>query len=221
MSYAGMAASVVGGELQGWAAALARQEMYRQYLKEMIRQRGSWNEALGTFNESVKQGGAETAKEQMGAGQANREAQYERVGNVPLSNTESQRSTSGQALDKARGELVGSARAKLGSYGDWDMEQTLRQVDTARKLNQVANFAGGNAQVFPYRMYDAQHSQDTMAMIGQAISALGGGSIDFSQFSKAPQSGGGGGISQEGFDFNPGLSIDPNTGMAINPTVFG
>lgn len=170
---AGAAAQVLGQVLQAVAANKARHKMEEAYKQEMKRQRGFRNEAFGVVEGAFPQMGVETAREQMGAGQAHRESLYEQVGQIPFSPNQPVGMGPTES-DKANIGMAGQARAKLGSYTDWQLDQMINNIRTQNELNRIVNFSGGEAQVFPWRMYDAQHSADALDFAGNALSSLGG-----------------------------------------------
>lgn len=171
MSYLGAGAQMVGGIMQSIAASQAAKAMQEQYKQELMRQRRYGQQSSAEFIPSLTSHGAETAQTQMAQGQQERMKSYSdmnngsfAIGTAPIG-----------AADKSYLNLTGASRAKLGSYGDWQLEQAINNIRTNEALNRVSNFAGGAAQVFPYRMYDAQHSADELAFWGGLISSIGGG----------------------------------------------
>lgn len=171
-----MGANIAGTELQGWAALLEKWAMQKQFQEEAARQAGYRTQALGAFGQGLPMAGSAMAAPTMADAASAREAGYAKLGAIPLSVSDPKYATSrNPAADQAYAALIGGNRARLGAYGDWQFKQGLSAQETARQLNQISNFAGGTARVFPYLMYKAQHSQDAMAAIGQALSSLGGG----------------------------------------------
>lgn len=225
MSYAGMGANIAGTELQGWAALLEKWAMQKAFQDEANKQAGYRTQALGTFGQGLPMAGSAMAQPTMDAAAAQRRAGYQTIGAVPLSvspsTTPSQSRNPG--ADAAYAALIGGNRARLGAYGDWRLAQDLSAMQTGRNLNQISSFAGGQARVFPYQMYKAQHSQDAMAAIGQALSSLGGGGGGGigQQYIQQPQAQYGSGLDQWGMGnylnarmSGPGV-IDPNIGAGI------
>ena len=179
---AGAAANVIGGIVQMIAAKKAGQEMYEATQREMDLQNKFRNQAFTTFQPAVGTRGVETAREQIGAGADQRQDFYGKVGQSKLGLNE-QKSNRGQA----QYQLSGQNRANLGGYSDWALQQMISSIRTQDELNRLSSFAGGQAQVFPYKMSDAQHSQDNLAAIGGLISSIGGSAPAWSSFSGAPQ----------------------------------
>lgn len=178
----GAATSVVGGTMQAVAASQEQREMFRQFQRELQRQGAYRNEAMGSFNNWAPTLGAETARTEMGAGAANRMADYTRVGGQSL-----KQGGGNDARDQAYFDMTGANRAKLSSYNDWQNRQAISGEREGQALAKISNFAGGDAQVFPYRMYQAQHSADELAFWGQMISSIGGGASNYAQLFSGPQ----------------------------------
>ena len=179
----GAGANVVGGIMQTAAAGMAQKAMYSALARELQRQQGHRNEALGAFQGGTEQRSAETANQQVDAGAQKREAKINQVGGLTFGL--GQPNLMGR--DKAAYKLKGMSRARLGGYSDWALDQMISNLRTQDQLNKISNFAGGDAQVFPYRMYDAQHSGDELAFWGSLISSIGGSSPAWGQmFGQAP-----------------------------------
>jgi hypothetical protein len=182
----GAGASVVGGIMQMIAARQAQAAIRNAIENEMTRQAGYRNQAFGTLGEAIPQRGVETARSQMAEGAANRRQAYEGVNQASLGfgGGQSQR-------DRANYSLQGDARAKLGSYSDWQLRQLVSHIRTQDKLNKISNFAGGQAQnVFPYVLHDSQHKGDELAALGQLIAAAGGTATSFGSLYGATPEGG-------------------------------
>lgn len=188
MSYVGMAANVVGGELQGWASVLERQAIQDELDRELQQQQVFRGQGQDIFQGALSGYGAGAANQQLAQGKANRIKAYRGVEDVPLGF--SAPGQKGFATDTGYGRLLGSNRAGLGSYSDFALNQALASNNRQRLLNQLASSAGGNAGLYPYYQYQAQHSMDDLAMIGAAISSIGGGAANYAQYAQGPQGGG-------------------------------
>jgi len=187
MSYAGAATSIVGGELQGWAALLDKWAMADAYQKQAQTQAGFRDQALRLFN--PQQFGAQAMQQELAQDSAQRQQGYSDINRTPLAVNQPGGNTAQQ--DSAYLSLVGGQRANLGAYSDWAVQQAIKNLQTQNALNQIKNFAGGEAGVFPLQMYKAQHANDDLAAAGQAISSLGGGAANYSSlFGQVPPQGG-------------------------------
>lgn len=216
----GAIASVVGGIMQSIAASQEQKAMIREFQKELARQRGFQTEAWGQFNQRLPGAGAETARTQMATGQQEREKGYAATGATPVSIGHSMFSPT--AIDQASAAMRGGLRAKLGSYGDWQHQQGMANTRFQDELNRISNFSSGWQQVEPYRMYDAQHSNDELAFWGQLISSIGGSSMNLaSSFGGTPPSMGRGGSAID-WNFAPdAIAPDYLGDVNINPSLGG
>lgn len=181
----GAGANLVGGTVQAVAASLAAQAMQREFEREMLRQQRYRNEAFGGLQPYLPTLGVETARQQIAQGAQNRMNLFGQVGQAPLA-----LGAQPNQVEQARYGLLGQARANLGGYSDWQLNQMINAIRAQDELNRISSFSRGTAQVFPYRMYDAQHSQDQLAFFGNLISSLGGSAGNWaSLFGTGPQQG--------------------------------
>lgn len=197
----GAGANLVGGTMQAIAASQAAKAMGKATQRELQRQRGYSNEALSTYDQFLPSQGAESAMESVQKGADTRKALDKFLLSLQMG-PNGQGAMQGRDLSQLR--LRGNARATLGGYSDWALDRLLKQIRTQNDLNKISNFAAGTASIFPYRMYDAQHSQDELAFWGQLIQSVGGGGGSFgSAFGggQAPQ----GGAMQGGLDAGAGF----------------
>jgi len=206
----GAATSIIGGELQGWAALLDKWKMEQEFDSELKRQNAFKQEALNRFGQRIPTAGSDQAYADLSSGAADRNARYAAVQQVPMGIASKGQPQGNPQRDAATASLLGQQRAALGAYSDWGLKQAIQNIQTQRALNQIEDRAKGQAGVFPYRMYDAQHSHDVMAEVGQAISSLGGGSSDYSKFAGGDPSGGGMGYSPAAYSaYGQAYGIDP------------
>lgn len=200
----GAGTAIVGGELQGWAALLDKWAMQKAYQAEAHKQNeyaaqagdvlygtpARATQVGGTGNlidlsktpGSIAQASPASAQAMMQQGAGARRQAYSDIGKVPLGSGFSPMSNFNPSASDAYLGLVGDARAKLGGYSDWAVQQAINNLRNQQRLNQITSFAGGQAKnVFPLQMYAAQHDQDALAAIGQAISSVGGAAGNFAQ----------------------------------------
>lgn len=174
--------NVVGGELQGWAALLDKWNMQKTYENEARQQAAFRDQAMQQFGRGVRQSTPARAEGYIGQGANLRQQEYSKLGQVPLGSGFSPMSGYKSSPDDAYLSLVGGARANLGGYSDWAVQQAINNIRNQQALNQITSFAGGQAKnVFPLQMYKAQHSNDALAAIGQAIQSIGGAAGNYAQ----------------------------------------
>lgn len=187
MGYAGMAMGVAGQLMQLAAAVGANKAMGNTYQDQLTKQGAYRNQATRGLDSQIAGSTAEVAGKQMAQGATDRQAAYAKADSSPLSVPTSTSTSSGDSRDQAYAASVGANRSKLGGYSDWALKQAIQNINAQRMLGQVENFAKGSAGVFPYQMYDAEHSQDTLKTGGQLLAGIGG--------SMGGMGGGGGGTS--------------------------
>lgn len=183
----GAAAQAVGSIMQMIAAKRAEAEMNKAFQKEQIGQEGYSNQAFSALQSLYPQMGVESAKTTMAEKKKLREGMYDK--NLASSYAIQEGRT---GRDKASTKMRGGLRAQLGSYGDWQLNNMIKNIRAQDELNKLSYYAGEDAQTFPYLMSDAQHSQDDLAAMGQLIGSLGGTAANFSQLYGAPPAGGAG-----------------------------
>jgi hypothetical protein len=169
LSY-GIGLSELGSTLQNIATVQDKQAMARAYQDELARQGAYRGQALQTFGSYLPGFTAESAQRQIGDAATKRKALY--AGAAPFAGPLPYQQ--GRPTDAAYNQLLGGLRANYGGYGDWQFNQQQQLLEQSRAINQILNFARGTANVFPYRMYDASHAGDTMALIGGGLSAASG-----------------------------------------------
>lgn len=69
--------------------------------------------------------------------------------------------------------LVTGAGNELGSYGDWNTNQNVGNIDTNSKLGVINNEAQANARLFPTELGVASEKGDKLSGWGQLVSSLG------------------------------------------------
>lgn len=187
MAWAGMAANIVGGELQGWAAVLERNAMFDRFKQQQAQQQEFRQRGENLFNTFTQNQGADFAKTDLKKSAADRANQYADVLGVPMAISLPYQESRSPKRDVAWANMRAGQRATIGSYGDWALHRTLNDIQNREAIRMLTDQAAGQASLFPYQMYQAQHSQDTLAMIGAAISSIGGGAANYAQYAQGPQ----------------------------------
>ncbi len=172
MGFIGSALGIVGGLMQAAAANRSNHQMGAAYRDEIARQGGYQNQATTALDPSIAGSDVGTANRQIAEGAQQRNQAYGQANAVPLGIPTA--SSQSNASDTAYNKMVGGQRAQLGGYSDWALKQAIQNIQTQRAMDQAINFAHGTAGVFPYRMYNAQHSADTIATLGKIVSSAAG-----------------------------------------------
>ncbi len=171
----GAATNIIGGVMKAFAAAEAQKKAFKEFQTERGRQTGYADEAGSAVRQSLEGATADVARQQMEEGRNKRLMDFSNVAQVNLLPGGMQGMNQ---VDNAKFGVLSKARANLGSYSDWALEQTLRDIKTQQELNRVINFAGGTASVFPYRQDAALHSMDVLALMGNTLQQAGGAGGD-------------------------------------------
>ena len=183
----GIGSNIVGGEMQGWAAQLDREAMARAFQAEMAQQNAFRQQGMQQFQQGLAGQGYQSAQQLMQQGAQNRMNTYGSLAGAPMGFSVSEQGSKSGARDAATVQQAGQARANLGAYGDWQQQAGVNSLVTQRLLNQLASTASGQASLYPYQMYQAQHEWDPLAMAGAAISGLGGAAGNYMQYAQQPQ----------------------------------
>lgn len=177
-----MATNIAGSEMERWASILAADAMNKQFSQQMKTQNMYRDQSGSLFGQYAPTLSAEQAGKDMASGAANRNANYAQVQGRSLAPGDSS-----DAATNAQLMLQGQQRARLGSYGDWQTDQSNRASDFQTGINRIANRAGGAASVFPYQMSRAQHSMDWLNMLGEMVKGAGGGAASFGMLDQQNQ----------------------------------
>lgn len=202
----GAGLGVLGAVMQMVAAKKAEAEMAQTFQKEQDLQNRYQVQAFGNHQQLVPTQGVETARQDLAAGKERRVGEYNRLNENRLGGGPA------NARDQQAFALSGNARANLGSYSDWQLNNAIRRIRSADRLNRIVFNASEDAGVFPYRMFDAQHSADDLAALGQLAASAGGATTAFGSLYGAQPKGGltdganGAQYGGPGYDFNNGYS---------------
>lgn len=177
-----MATNIAGSEMERWASILAADAMNKQFSQQMKTQNMYRDQGGSLFGQYAPTLGVEQANKDMASGAANRNANYAQVQGRSLAPGDSSDATTNAQL-----MLQGQQRARLGSYGDWQTDQSNRASDFQTGINRIASRAGGAASVFPYQMSRAQHSMDWLNMLGEMVKGAGGGAASFGMLDQQNQ----------------------------------
>ena len=143
-------------------AELDRQQSYRQQGKK-------------AFETSLAQSSEPVAREQVQAGADQRLATMDKVAGVPLVASQANPvETQGVNVVTPSLQRSATAAANLQGYSEWELRQWIKNLRSQQNLRILNQFAQGSANVLPYELQDASHSQDRLISIGQIMQALGG-----------------------------------------------
>lgn len=166
----GAAAQFAGSMMQAVAANQEQRSMFNTFRDELARQGVYGAEAYAQkFEPGVRTWG--NANEDIGNAAQKRTDVYNDINNRPLVAGAEHTDKKASAILKSEAQNKG----KVAGVGDWMNQQGYNMQRAQQGIDQVSNFSRGDAAVFPYKMWNAQHSQDELAFWGQLISSAGGG----------------------------------------------
>lgn len=171
----GMGTSLAGGIMQAIAAGLAKRKMQQQFQSELNKQRGFQQQAFGDFSTALPAFGAEQAQRDIGSSVTQRLGDYGRVEAAPMATG----APPASAIERAMIGRGNEASAGYRGYADWQKNVGTREQDLSNILARIMFRSRGQANVFPYQMYDAQHRYDWLQVLGQLVSAAGGAASSF------------------------------------------
>lgn len=171
---AGALASATGMGMNMAANAQAQDAMNRVRRAAAAKQKEFQSRAESVFKKSLDQSGADTARADQESGEAARTEGYRALAESgkPLG-TSTNLTPSARARAKAWQNIVTTAQAKLGSYGDARTAAALRAGQAGDELGVISNQARGQASILPAQMEAASHAGDSLKGWGQFASAVG------------------------------------------------
>lgn len=198
------ALQIAGGVIESAAASRAAQEMRDETGREIRRQGKFRNQGFSELGQTIPTQGVESARESIADNAGKRTEKY-------ASANEQKFDASGSGpsdRDKMAIGMSGSARANLGAYSDWQLGQMIKRIRLQEKLNKISSFSGGEAQIFPSRLEDAQHSQDELGAFGAFLGSVGGAGSSQAAYAQ--------GNSQIASNYSKGYDYTPREGGQIN-----
>ena len=175
LSAGGAAASYAGQR----KAAKAQERVLADY-RSRNKQREA--DAAAAFDASLAKSGRVTADESLDDGTQRRLDAYESLGQAlpaqPLPTTATKNTLVKPSTVKNTGsvweKLMNNAQAKLGSYGDWQLQQGIKDTRADQQISRIsANAKGDWNNVVPVEMTAASHKGDALQGWGQLLSAAG------------------------------------------------
>lgn len=197
----GLALGVGGAAMQYRGAKRAADASQNVWNSFRDRNRLREQEAANVWNQSLAKSGADTASEDMRAGEQKRLGNYDRMASIrsasPLPTTSTGNRmiatpTSGsRAAVKNAGsawsKLLGGAQAKVGSLQDWQVKQNERTGGTERELNRISRNARGDLNnVVPAELNAAARKGDSLKGWGSLVQSVGALAGTASAFQTAP-----------------------------------
>ncbi len=133
----------------------------------IAKQNAAIRQGYGVFEGSLPGQTMQAANQQIGQGAANRMQGYNQLISNPL--VPNLPSNPNQGVDNAKLGVQANAQANLGGYSDWQLNQLISQIRTKQQLDQISDFARGNAALTPFTLNAAQHAGDAAKGIGGLV----------------------------------------------------
>lgn len=211
-----MATSAVGGIMQSIAASMENKAMQQAFNEEIAQQLGLSEQGYGQWMAGLPGQGRAAADSAMDTGAANARMTYKGINDRPLL------ANSGDAsmyasTDRAAIDQAGAASSRFSGMSDWQINKMINDIKTNDAINRINFRSQGLASLFPYKMYNAQHSQDELDFWGKTISSIGNSGAGAALSTSSPPT-----QSQMQGASNPML-LDGGTGVqspTFNPSLY-
>lgn len=184
----GLAATAAGTGMSIAGNEESKAAMERARGDELQRQQQFRKEGQKRFDASMKEAGADRAKEDIEKAADTRQAAYQQMAQAPqgvtapnvapqgdrvVASPESGAQQRAEAANNAWSNLTSRAQAKLGAVGDWGLQRNIENKRANQDLALIANKSRGSLNVLPFEMDKASHEGDTLRTLGTVATALG------------------------------------------------
>jgi hypothetical protein len=174
---AGLAASAIGTGMQMAASKQEQRRMNQQAQEELSRQKGYRGQADVEFQKSLGKSGVVEARKEIGTGTQNLMDAYKSVQQIPVTLPGTPTSPSARSVEDVGTGMMNMrsdvARAKLGGYSEFDIQQMIKNVRAQQNLGLIGTSARMSAGVSPYEIQAAGRSAEGLRGAGSLISTLG------------------------------------------------
>lgn len=172
-----LALSAAGTGTSMAASAAEESAMNDKTKAEVLRQKGYQQKSTGEFERSLAQSAPKVAQQQIDSGAEARLGDLTKASQIPISgagpldlsapNTVQAGQAAAQLGQQAQ------AKAKLGGYSDFDLQQWIKNLRAQQQIGMYGQFAKQSSQVLPYELQAAARSAEDMRGAGTALSAAG------------------------------------------------
>jgi hypothetical protein len=125
--------------------------------------------------ESMGESGADTADASIDTGTRRAEGRYKQIDSGSAT-TASNRGIHDSPTDRqsgAWGDLMGSLRAPMQGYSEFELQQMLKNLRAAQQLGAIGMEAKNTAQTLGPSMQTAQHANDWLQVLGSGMNSMG------------------------------------------------
>lgn len=146
--------------------------------RELLRQSGFQRKATGAYEQSLGQSTPQAAQKQLGQGQQQALAEYQKVQAVPLSvSSPVQPGAKDQITQSSRNnaysDLMAKRNAENQGYGNFGLQQYLKDLTANQQIGAIGNMAGRSQGILPYEVQAASQSWGGLHALGTALQAAG------------------------------------------------
>jgi hypothetical protein len=188
---AGLALAGTGAGLQAGASASENSKMNSAVGAELARQNQFSNQAKDVFNQSLGQSTPQSAQQQIQQGAQQSlgtlasipGAQFSLPQPVGGTNAGNTAGTNAQGVLNVNSN---NANAGLQGYGNFPLQQYLKDLQAKNQLGVINNNAQGWANILPYQLQNAATSSQGLSDIGSLLGAIGGPLTAYSMMGSAP-----------------------------------
>ena len=165
-SIIGLGVASLGDALNFIGASQSEHAVKSEFEKELALQQGYSNKLSDAFYADLNLRGADEANKELATGKTNRLNSYQAL----------QKGNNLNGVEAARVNESNQARAEIGSYSDWKMNQTINQIKLNEAMARWQERAQSREQnIYPYEMRAATEKGLLLQNIGGLINGLSGG----------------------------------------------
>ena len=143
---------------------------------ELARQSAFQKRGTGVFQQSLGQSTPQAAQQQIGQGQQQYTQAMQGAKLPMLSQPGTLPNDTSRIIDtatQARNNMSNMANANLQGYGNYGLQQHLKDLQAGSQLGVIGNEAQQSAGVLPTELAQARQSQAGLSSIGQLLSTVG------------------------------------------------
>lgn len=170
MGYYGIALQAAGAIIQAVAAQKASENMEKELRRKRESSAAVAKRAMDSWKELVSGSGYAQSQLDLERNAAERVAVNDSMAGMSFQGGET---PIGDRRDAQVARQRGTMVARVNAYDDTMLDKAIRELRAQEKLTKIENFETGSLQVYPYQIYDAQHSADKMAKAGKMVSSAG------------------------------------------------
>lgn len=162
-----------GAGVDMYANNQVRNKMNSDTSAELARQKQYQNQASNVFDQSLNKSTPQAANQQIGQGQQQLAGLINQVQGVPLSASMPSFGDTNSQTQQAKQGMSNKAASTLGGYGNFGLQQNIKDLQANSQLGLISGQARQSANVLPYELQQAQNSEQGLQSIGSLMSMAG------------------------------------------------